>query len=123
VRPHLDSEEREVDASDGWIVGRTVGDSVDHPCSVFLTDRTIYVEVRPQTILPEPELIAAPFADVLRCGIAPNHIGGTRLMFIFDPTGRREDEDKFRGIGIDLPRGRGGATFGQRVVDTVGPGR
>jgi hypothetical protein len=85
VRPHLDSEEREIDASDGWIVGRAVGDSVDHPCSVFLTDRTIYVDVRPQTLMPEPELIAAPFRDVLKIGVAANHVGGTRLMFVFDP--------------------------------------
>jgi hypothetical protein len=120
VRPHLDGEEREIDASDGWIVGRAVGDSVDHPCSVFLTDRTIYVDVRPQTLMPEPELIAAPFRDVLKIGVAANHVGGTRLIFVFDTVGRR-DEGDFRPIGVDLPPGRGGANFGQRVVNTVPP--
>ena len=118
TRALMHRTDKEVGACKGWALGASVGDSVDQPCIVFLTDHALYVDVRPQT-LADPELIVAPFHMIEKCGTGRNDVGGTRLVFILDTKGKQVPGD-LRGIGVDLPRGRHGAAFGQLVVDTVG---
>ena len=88
---------------------------IDQPCLVFLTDRAVYVAVRPQTFTESYE-IAIPFDHILRCGAAPNDVGGTRLALIFE-----QELIPTRVVSVDLPRGSGGADFARAILSRVEP--
>jgi hypothetical protein len=114
----MDRTDKELGACKAWILGGSAGDSADQPCIVFLTNRTLYVDVRPYEG-GTPGLIVAPFHMIANCEIERNDIGGTRLDFILDTKGNHNQAD-LRSIAVDLPRDRHGAAFGQLVVNTRG---
>jgi hypothetical protein len=116
-RRSMDRTDKELGACKAWILGGSVGDSAYQPCIVFLTNRALYVDVRPYEG-GTPGLIVAPFHVIATCGIEPNDVGGTRLAFILDTKGNQNPAE-LRRIAIDLPRDRHGAAFGQLVVNTV----
>lgn len=106
--------ERRLGASHGW----SIDDGIDHPCGVYLTDRALYVDVRPDT-LARRETISIPFWSIGRCGVGRSDTGAPRLVVVFDLEGQRDPVDA-RGVGVDLPRGRAGRTFGALVTATIG---
>lgn len=117
-RRFMDRTDKELGACKAWILGGSAGDSADQPCIVFLTNRALYVDVRPYEGGTRG-LIVAPFHMIARCELGWNDVGGTRLAFILDMK-RHQDPAGLRSIAIDLPRHRRGVAFGQLVVDTVG---
>lgn len=112
IEGHLDEDEAEIDACKGWIIGG----SVDHPCAVYLTDRSIYVDVRPDASLTGSETIGIPFTTIGRCGVAASDLGTPRLAIVFDPRGE-SDPDNLRAVGVDLRPEHLGWEFGQLVVE------
>ena len=118
-RRWMDRTDKRLGACKAWILGGSAGDSADQPCIVFLTNRVLYVDVRPYEGRT-PGLIVAPFHMIAKCESSRNDVGGTRLAFILD-TRRNQNAGELRSIAVDLPRRRHGAAFGQLVVDTVGP--
>src|SRR5512132_3180607 len=76
----MDRTDKELGACKAWILGGSAGDSADQPCIVFLTNRALYVDVRPYEG-GTPGLIVAPFHMIANCEIGRNDIGGTRLDF------------------------------------------
>lgn len=107
---HLSDEEGRVDACKGWAVG---GD-VDHPCSVYLTDQSVYVDIRPDTLASQ-ETIPIPLASIHKCGVGPSDQGTPRLVTVFSPVGNR-DENGVRGVAVDLRPAERGWEFGRRVT-------
>lgn len=115
----------------GWIMGACVGTpDVDHPCIVFLTEYAIYADVHPQTLGASPEVIVAPLYSIGKCGLGANDVGGTRMVIVFDSTGQplsldgpEPDPSRFRAIGVDLPRGQVGESFGRQLMTLVPPER
>ena len=114
----MDRTDKALAACKAWILGGSADDAADHPCIVFLTNRALYVDVRPYEG-GTPGLIVAPFRMIARCEIGRTDVGATRLAFILDTT-RNQNRSELRSIAVDLPRDRHGATFGQLVVNTVG---
>ena len=114
----MDRTDKELGACKAWILGGSAGEPEDQPCIVFLTNRALYVDVRPYAGGTRG-LIVAPFHMIADCEIAPNDVGGTRLAFILD-TRANQNRGQLRSIAVDLPRHRHGAAFGQLVVNTVG---
>ena len=114
----MDRTDKELGACKAWILGGSVDDSAYQPCIVFLTNRALYVDVRPYDG-GTPGLIVAPFHMIANCEIGRNDIGGTRLDFILDTKGNQNPAE-LRSIAIDLPRDRHGAAYGQLVVNAVG---
>lgn len=110
VADHLSDDEVEVDTCKGW----TVGGDVDHPCAVFLTDRAVYVRVRPDTLAPD-ETISIPFQNVGKCGVMPSDQGTPRLVIVFDSAENRREED-IQGVAVDLRPPDRGWEFGKRVT-------
>ena len=82
------SDPDDADAYDGWILGESVGSpGVDQPCVVRLLSNAIEIDVHPQTLLPEPERITAPFANTM---VGSRRFGrSVRLAVAFDTLGRR----------------------------------
>jgi hypothetical protein len=119
ARRWMDRTDKALGARKAWILGGSAGDAEDQPCIVFLTNRALYVEVRPYEGRT-PGLIVAPFHMIATCEIGGNDVGGTRLAFLLDTKGRQNPAG-LRSIAVELPRGRRGAAFGRLVVDTVGP--
>jgi hypothetical protein len=114
----MDRTDKRLGACKAWMLGGSAGDSADQPCIVFLTNRALYVDVRPYEG-GTAGLIVAPFRMIATCGTERNDGGGTRLAFILD-TKRNQNPADLRSIAVDLPRDRHGTAFGQLVVDTVG---
>lgn len=112
IEDHLDEDEEEADACKGW----SIGGPADHPCAVYLTDRSIYVDVRPDASLTGAETIVIPFSTIGRCEVAPSDLGTPRLVIVFDPTGE-SDPDSLRAVGIDLRSEDQGWRFGKQVVE------
>lgn len=110
LEDHLSGDEQRVDACKGWAAA---GD-VDHPCSVYLTDRSVYVHIRPDT-LAQRETIPIPLASIRKCGAGPSDQGTPRLVIVFDPVGNR-DENEVRGVAVDLRPAERGWNFGRRVT-------
>ena len=117
-RRWMDRTDQKLGACKAWILGGSAGDSADHPCIVFLTNRALYIDVRPYEG-GTPGLIVAPFHMIARCEIGRNDVGGTRLAFILD-TRRNQSRDELRSIAVDLARLRHGAAFGELVVNAIG---
>ncbi len=117
VTDRLDAGEEEIDACKGWSIARPL----DHPCAIYLTDRSIYVDIRPDLSASGAETIAIPFSAVARCGVAPSDLGTPRLVIVFDPIGDADPED-IRVVGVDLRPEKQGWVFGERVVDYVEAG-
>lgn len=113
VRPHLEDDEDMIDACKGWSIGLEPG-TLDHPCAVYLTDRALYVDIRPDT-LASPETVTIPFSTVAKCGLGESDQGTPRLVVTFDPVGAENPSD-IRGMGVDLRPARAGQRFGQQVV-------
>jgi len=118
-RRWMDRTDKRMAACKAWILGGSAGDAADHPCIVFLTNRALYIDVRPYEGGTRG-LIVAPFHMIARCETGRNDVGGTRLAFILD-TRRNGSAAEPRSIAVDLPRHRRGAAFGRLVVETVGP--
>ena len=118
-RRWMDRTDKELGACKAWILGGSAGESADHPCIVFLTNRALYVDVRPYEG-GTPGLVVAPFRMIAECEIVRNDVGGTRLAFMLDTRGNQNPAE-LRSIAVDLPRNRRGAAFGRLVVETVGP--
>lgn len=114
----MDRTDKELGACKAWILGGSADDPADHPCIVFLTNRALYVDVRPYEG-GTPGLIVAPFRMIARCESERTDVGGTRLAFVLDTKGN-QNRAELRSIAVDLPRDRHGAAFGQLVVNTVG---
>lgn len=92
-----DSEVR-LAASKGWLVG----DEIDVPCKLYLTNQTLHVAIKPDASLVEkPSLESIPLTTLQKSGLATNDMGLPRLVVIHDPTGRR-DPGELRGLGVDL---------------------
>jgi hypothetical protein len=115
----MDRTDKKLGACKAWILGGPADDSADQPCIVFLTNRALYVDVRPYEGRT-PGLIVAPFHMIAKCEIGRNDVGGTRLAFILDRR-RNQKAAELRSMAVDLPRHRRGAAFGRLVVETVGP--
>jgi hypothetical protein len=115
----MDRTDKALGACKAWILGGSASNPVDQPCIVFLTNRALYVEVRPYEGR-NPGLIVAPFHMIATCEIGPNDVGGTRLAFILDTKGNQNSAG-LRSIAVELPRDRRGASFGRLVANTVGP--
>lgn len=109
---HLDTGEEEIDACKGW----SIGGAVDHPCAVYLTDRSIYVDVRPDASLTGSETIVIPFARIGKCGVVAGDRGTSRLVIVFEPSGE-SGSDNLDGVGVDLRPVDRGREFGARVVE------
>jgi len=118
-RRWMDRTDKKLAACKAWILGGSAGDSADQPCIMFLTNRALYIDVRPYEGRT-PGLIVAPFHTIARCEAWRNGVGGTRLAFILDTRGNRNAAE-LRTIAVDLPRHRYGAAFGELVVNTVAP--
>lgn len=116
-RRWMDRTDKKLAACKAWLLGGPAGDSADEPCIVFLTNRALYVDVRPYEGR-NPGLIVAPFHMIANCEIGRTDVGGTRLAFILDARAK-QNRAELRSIAVDLPR-RHGAAFGQLVVKTVG---
>ena len=62
-RRWMDRTDQKLGACKAWILGGSAGDSADHPCIVFLTNRALYIDVRPYEG-GTPGLIVAPFFEM-----------------------------------------------------------
>lgn len=113
VAKYLAADEKPLDALEGWLVGASIGDNVDHPCTLFLTDDRILLDIRPQTMLPPAEVVDAPFSIIQKSGTGPNDAGGTRFVFAVDPKKSGQPED-LRGFAVDFS-GRRGRDFAELV--------
>lgn len=113
ISEHLSSDERQIDACAGW----TVGGDIDHPCVAYLTDRAIYVDIRPDTLAPR-EVVTIPFSTIGKCGVQNSDQGSPRLVVVFDPVGDGTS-DGLQGLAVDLrPKGHGW-DFGERVMEVA----
>ncbi len=110
VRSHMGAEQP-IATSAGWFIGN----GIDHPCGVYLTDAALYVDVRPDASLVGFETISAPFHSWSQSGVGRSDRGAPRLVVVFDPVGRSQESD-IRGIAVDLPR-KTGAAFGAIVSE------
>lgn len=113
VRAHLAEDERELAACKGW----NVGDDVDQPCGVYLTDRAVYLRTQPDT-LEQPSTYQMPFSTIYRCDVGASDLGPPRLVVVRDPIGDQDPND-IRAVGVDLRPEDQGWKFGERVVSTV----
>ena len=113
IREHLAETEQEIDACKGWSIGGTI----DNPCAVYLTNRAVYVDIRPDT-LARPETIVIPLETVEKCGVGRSDVGSPRLVIVSDPVGDSNSADML-AVGVDLrPESRGWA-FGETVTTQV----
>ncbi len=115
VRDHIDGEQPIADSA-GWFVGIDNA-GIDHPCGAYLTDRALYIDVRPDVGLTGFETIRTPFDSWHRVGVSPNSAGQRRLVIVFDTTGSGAQEDA-RAIAVDLPA-KTGSGFSDLVLETA----
>ena len=113
LRGHLQSAEKRIDVCKGWIVG----EGIDHPCGVYLTDRALYVDIRPEA-LTTAETIAMPFDTIEKCRVGTSESASPRLVVEFIPSGSA-DPDSARELAVDL-RCSDALKFGRRVVQLAG---
>lgn len=109
LRGHLQDREKRIGVCKGWIGG----EGIDHPCGVYLTDRALYVDIRPEA-LTTAETIAMPFDTIERCGVGTSDTGSPRLVVVFVPGGS-DDAASAREVAVDL-RCSDALKFGQKVV-------
>lgn len=110
IAEHLKESEQRVAACSGW----KVGDGVDHPCAVYLTDAHMYVDVRPDASLVGSETITIPLGKILRIAVRKGPSGTPRLAAMWLPTGLFDMEDA-RMVAVDL-RGDGIEQFAQHIA-------
>ncbi len=91
VQAQLIENERRLGAANGWFIG----EGVDHPCTVFLSEFGIHIDVRPDT-MGSPELISIGMYSVERCGVGTSDIGNLRLVVIFS------SESGTLGVAVDF---------------------
>lgn len=124
VDAYVADEHERLAACDGWVAGVTVGDSVDHPGTIFLTSDSLIIDVRPQTVR-DPEIIFAPFIDIARLETV-THPGGVRIAFVAGPGVSEEifaemmgDAADLQGVAFDLPASREGRKFARLAKKTM----
>lgn len=94
-RVSLDRTEEPVAAANGWLIGQSINDRIDHPCTVFLTSHSVYVDIRPDT-LDDDELIAISPYGVEKAGIGTSDTRTHRFAVIYIV------QDETKGIAVDL---------------------
>lgn len=99
---HLQSGEKRVGVCRGWLVG----EGIDHPCGVYLTNRALYVDIREEA-LTHAQTIAIPFDTIEKCGIDASDPGSPPLLVV----GRESARD----VAVHL-RCSDALKFGERVV-------
>lgn len=110
VAGHLAPGEQRVGASSGW----TVGQDLDHPCTLYLTDRSVYLHVKPDTLEPA-SLTVIPLAAIAKAAVGTSDQGTPRLVVMHDLVGRDDPAD-VQGFGIDLRPASTGHSFASQVV-------
>lgn len=113
VRNLFAEDEHGIEACKGW----SIGDDVDQPCGVYLTDQALYVRTQPDT-LERPSTYQIPFSSIGRCDVGSSDLGSPRLVVVFDPVGEQDPND-VHAVGVDLRPSAYGRKFGERVVATV----
>ena len=108
LQGRLDSREKRIGVCKGWVIG----EGIDHPCGVYLTDRALYVDIRPEAFTTA-ETIAIPFHTIERCEVRTSETGSPRLVVVFVSIGSRDPAA--REVEVDL-RCSNAPSFGQRVV-------
>jgi len=111
VAQYLQPGEQRIDACSGW----SVGEGVDHPCAVYLTDRAIYVDVRPDASLTGFETIIIPFKEMARCAVQAGPSGSPRMVAVSMPEGSENPEDA-RGVAVDLRPESDARRFAQEIA-------
>lgn len=109
VRGHLQSGEKRIGVCKGWMIG----EDIDHPCGAYLTNRALYVDIRPEAFTTA-ETIAIPLDTIETCGVGTSDTGSPRLTVVFVPGGANNPESA-REVAVDL-RCSDARNFGQRVV-------
>lgn len=107
---HLAPDEQQVGASSGW----TVGKDLDHPCTLYLTDRAVYLHVKPDTVEPA-SLTVVPLAAIAKAAVGTSDTGTPRLVVMYDLAGRNDPAD-VEGFGVDLRPASTGRSFASQVV-------
>ena len=112
VEDHVHPYEQRVGASACW----TVGDTISHPASVYLTDHALYVHVSPDTVADD-QTVRVPHDVVERCDVGTSDAGSPRLVVMYR-VGTDADPG-INGFGLDLRPASTGAAFGEQVKATI----
>ncbi len=105
--------EQPLDACKGW----RIGEGIDDPCAVYLTNWTVHIDVRPDTLQPR-EVVSIPLWTIHKCGVGPSDLGTPRLVIGADPGGSGNPSD-IVAVGIDLRPEDRGWEFSKRVTTQI----
>lgn len=90
--------EEPVAAGNGWLLGASIGDDLDHPCTVFVTNHSVYVDVRPDTPFAEPQLIEISPYGIEKAGVGQGDRGNHRFVVVYTVKGET------KGVAVDIER-------------------
>lgn len=119
VRSCLADDESPIAAQGGWLVSGSIDPELDHPCTLFITDRALHFDIRPFTLLPEARVISVPFEHIEKCAVGRPSRSSTRIVVMYVEDGIR-DESHLSGLAVDVPNKRRARAFAHTVVSAVG---
>jgi hypothetical protein len=85
ISEHIEGQER-IAAENGWFIAQPTSPidyGTDQPCTVFLTNRGIYIDVRPDASVMGPETIKINPYGVERAGVALREMSNLRFACIY----------------------------------------